>query len=488
MINSSFSRQAFSLVIGFSLLITACGEGEKQKAAGPRALPVKLQQLEPKTVVDSSEFVGTLIAHEFVQLAPKINGRILKIFANYGQAVKRNDPILLLEPTQQQEDVNAAIGNVNVQKATLDRSQADVRTAEAQRDAAQSDIATQQANIANAIANFANAQEVTKTREADLKRAQASLNLAEINYKRSKFLVETGVQPQQDLDNKTTELKNAQADVDAALKTVQAAKASAQAAQASVGAAKSALKQIQDNVRAASQRVAAAQADIKRQQGAIQQAQGQLGSTTQNLIFNRVVAPIDGIVGTITLKVGDVLQQGESFTTITNNALMEMNINVPVERVPQLRKGLTAEIINQDGSSGVVGQIGFVSPTVDQNSQSVLAKVMFPNNGTLRNNQYVRVRLIWNRQPGLLIPTSAITNVGAQKFVFVAQSDTNKADKSQLVVKQTPVTVGNIQGQSYQVLSGINAGERVVVSRILELRDGTLITDESTMTKQVVEQ
>lgn len=48
--------------------------------------------------------------------------------------------------------------------------------------------------------------------------------------------------------------------------------------------------------------------------------------------------------------------------------------------------------------------------------------------------------------------------------------------------------MGNIQGQSYQVLSGINAGEKVAVSRILELRDGAIITDESTMKKNVVEQ
>jgi multidrug efflux pump subunit AcrA (membrane-fusion protein) len=56
------------------------------------------------------------------------------------------------------------------------------------------------------------------------------------------------------------------------------------------------------------------------------------------------------------------------------------------------------------------------------------------------------------------------------------------------VVKQKPINVGNIQGQSYQVLSGINAGERVAVSRILELRDGAIIADESTMKKNVVEQ
>lgn len=487
MVNSLFSRQVFSLVLMLSLLTTACG-GEKKKAAAPRAISVKLQQVEPQTVIDSSDFVGNLVADGFVQLAPQINGRILKIFVAYGQTVKKNDPIILLEPTQQQEQVNAAVGNVNIQKANLEGSNADLRTVEAQRDAARSEIATQQANIANAIANLANSEEVTKTREADLRRTQSTLKLAEINFNRSKFLVETGVQPQQDLDNKTTELQNAKDQVDAAQKTVQATKATSQASEASINAAKAALTQSQDNLRAAEQRVSAARASINRQNAAIYQAKGQLGSTSQDLVFNRVVAPIDGIVGNIFLKIGDYVRQGENFTTLTNNSVMAMNINIPTERAAQLRNGLTAQIIQQDGKPSVTGQIRFISPTVDQNSQSILAKVFFQNDGTLRNNQYVRVRLIWNRQPGLLIPTSAITSVGAQKFVFVAEAGKPSQGEARLVAKQKPVNVGNIQDQFYQVLSGINAGEKVAVSRILELRDGALITDESSVTKKVVEQ
>jgi hypothetical protein len=125
----------------------------------------------------------------------------------------------------------------------------------------------------------------------------------------------------------------------------------------------------------------------------------------------------------------------------------------------------------------------------------VLAKVIFKNDGTLRNNQYVRVRIIWDQQPGFLIPTTAITSIGAQKFVFVARPQTADPDAkgnpstpspeqspssgNGLIAKQTPVVLGNIQGQSYQVISGVTAGERIAVSRILELRDGAAITPAS---------
>ena len=269
---------------------------------------------------------------------------------------------------------------------------------------------------------------------------------------------------------------------------MQAAKASVNANVASVKSAEAALKQAQDNLRAAQQQVAAAQADIKRQKAAIKQASGQLGVDTQQLIYNRVVAPIDGIVGNIPYKVGDVIQLGQEFTTITNNSLMEMDINVPIERISQLRKGLTAEIIKEDGSVDAVGGVEFISPTADQNAQSILTKVIFRNNGRLVNNQYVRVRLIWDRTDGVLVPTSAITVVGAQKFVFVAEKGKTPSGKTDLVVKQKPVKVGNIQGQSYQVLSGLEMGERVAVSRILELRNGIPIKEESLTRSQAVEQ
>lgn len=487
MVYPPFPRPVLSLTL-IACLLSACDNRQTQTKSPP-ALPVQLQTLEPATVIDSNEFVGILIASEFVQLAPKIDGRILKIYADFGQLVKQGDPILLLEPTQQQEQVNAAQGNVNVQRANLSATEANLRSAEAQRDAAKANVASQQANVATQQANYANAQEVLKTREADLKRAQATLNLAEINLKRAKFLVETGVQPQQDLDNKTTAFKDSQANTEAAVKTVQAAKATVQANLGSVKAAQAALRQTQENLKAAEQQVSIARANIKAQKAAIDQAQGQLGVDAQQLIYNRVVSPINGTVGSITPKVGDFLRQGENFTTITDNRQFEMNINVPVERASVLRLGLPVEMVQPDGKGGKVGRISFVSPTADQNSQSILAKVVFANDGSLRNNQYVRVRIIWDQKPGLLVPTSAVTAIGAQRFVYVAEpAKTTEKSSNRLVARQKPVTLGGIQGQSYRILSGVASGEKIVLDRILELRDDLPITAAPVPEQKAVEQ
>ncbi len=474
-------------VMLLSLLAVSCSK--PPAPPGARAVPVKLQTLDAATLIDSNDYVGVLQARQAVNLAPQINGRILKFFVEQGTNVTKGQNIVQLRPIQQQEQVNAATGNLNVQRANLDKTTADLRTNEAQRDATKAEIANSTASIATAIANAASSQEVAKTREADLRRAEAALNLAKLNYQRSVFLVKEGAQPQQDLDNKTTALKDAEANVDAARKTVDAARASLRASQASINSAKAALDQVKQNLNAADQRVAAANAVVKSQKAAIAQATGQLGSVNQDLEFNTLSAPINGQVGDFDkLRVGDFVNTGQVITTITDNQVFDLNVNIPTENQKRLRKGLPVEIIKADGSTGVSGQVTFIAPLVNQGAQAILVKMTFRNDGSLRNNQYVRVRLIWEQKPGVLVPTTAVTSLGSQKFVFVAQKGTQK-EKANLVAKQIPVTVGTIQGQSYQVLSGIKAGDRIAVTRILDLRDGRAIADTDTVTpKEPVKQ
>lgn len=463
-LRTSFSRKLLGTTLALSVLTTSCS-GQKKEAAAPPAIPVKLQALAASTVVNSTNYVGTLVARERVELSPQIQGRILSIFVNEGATVTRGTPIFLLEPLKQQEDVNAAVGNLNVQRATLSNTEASLRATQASRDASVS-------GVANSRANLANAEETLKQRDADLRKEQANLELATVNLERSKFLVKEGVRPQQDLDDKTRDIETAKANVDSASKVRDASKASRDAA-------KAALDQTIQNLKGAEEQVVASRADVDRQKAAISQAQGQLGSVNQDLLFNRVLAPIDGTVGSFDpRKVGDMVNVGEVVTTITNNQVFDLNIFIPTEYRDQLRTGIPVEVVKSDGSIGVRGQITFIASQVDPATQAIKTKVTFTNDGSLRDRQYVQVRVIWSRKPGVLIPTTAVTSLGAQKFVFVAEQGESKEGKSNLVVKQKPVQIGNIQGQAYQVISGVKAGDRIAVSQILNLRDGIPITEQ----------
>ncbi|ELS01893.1 RND family efflux transporter, MFP subunit [Xenococcus sp. PCC 7305] len=433
--SNPFAKKLLGAVFAIPLLVVGCG-GKEAQAPGARAVPVKLQTLETSTLVDSTQYVGTLEARGRVNLAPRINGRILNIFVRQGDRVTQGQPIIELEPTQQQEDVNAATQAVNVQKATLAQTQAQLGTAEADRAAA--------------------AAEVERAR-ADLQDREAEVKLAQINIERSEMLVKGGAQPQQDLDDKTRNLATTVAQRDSR---------------------KEALNSSIKSLDAAQKRVEQAVASIESQQAAVRQAESELGSVSQNLAFNTINAPISGIVGSFSQKkVGDFVNTGEQITTITDNQLFYLNISIPTEFRSQLKAGLPVKIIKKDGTDGITGRMTFISPEVDQDTQSILTKVTFQNDGSLRDREYVQVKVIWQENPGVLVPTRAVTTLGGQSFVYVAAP--GESEETELVAKQQPIKVGTIQGQAYQVISGVAKGDRIAVTRILDLKDGTPITDAS---------
>ena len=439
-----FSKKILGAVFAIPWLLGGCGGGEvESQAAGARAVPVKLETLETATLIDSTEYVGTLEAQGRVNLAPRINGRILRIFVNQGERVSRGEAIIELEPTQQQEDVNAASQAVNVEKARLGQVQAELKASEANRARAAAEV---------------------EAARADLQDAKAQVTLAEINMKRSKMLVEGGARALQNLDDTTRELDGSIAQRDSRQETLNASLRSLQAAE----------RQVDQSL-----------ANIDSQKAVVRQAEAQLGSVGQDLAFNTINAPIGGIVGSFDeKKVGDFVDIGEQITTITNNQNFNLNIGIPTEYRSRLKLGLPVEIVNGDGSPGVTGKITYIAPLVNQNTQSILTKVSFPNDSSLRDREYVRVKVIWDKKPGLLVPTTAITRLGSQKFVFVAEQGESPEGEETLVAEQKPIQVGSIQGQSYQIISGVEEGDKIAVTRILDLKDGTPITEESLTSEQ----
>ncbi|MEA5536146.1 efflux RND transporter periplasmic adaptor subunit [Crocosphaera sp. XPORK-15E] len=446
------SQKWLGTILMISSLVTGCGT-ETPQATAPQALPVQLQTLQTATLVNSSAFVGYLEARQRVDLAPsRTNGRIVSILVGEGDTVRQGQRLIEIEPQQQKEQLAAATGSLNVARADLRAAEAEFRQREAERDQAR-------ANVENARATLAGT-------EADVQRVEAELILAEKNFGRAKFLESEDVVTKESLDEATRTLNATQSQLKSQKKTRDA---SAQA-----------LKAAQQNFVAAERRVDQSFANVDSRQSAITQAQGQQGSTAVTLDYNFLTSPINGVVGAFnTHKIGDNVNVGETITTVTDNQVFFLNVNIPTENRDRIKKGLPVEIIKTDGSPGVRGSITFIASLVEQNAQSILVKMTFPNDGSLRDRQYVRARVIWDTQPGVLVPTTAVTSLGGQKFVYVAQEGKSK---DSLIAKQIPVKVGAIQGQSYQVISGVKPGDRIAVSRILDLKDGRPIISQDVTT------
>ncbi|HWF85947.1 MAG TPA: efflux RND transporter periplasmic adaptor subunit [Vicinamibacterales bacterium] len=208
-----------------------------------------------------------------------------------------------------------------------------------------------------------------------------------------------------------------------------------------------------------------AEADLQSLQAQVQQQQVQLRYYT-------VAAPTAGIVGDVPVRVGNQVSLTTMLTTIDQNETLEVYVSVPIERAPELKIGLPLQIRNSEEQELATSKISFVSPHVDDQTQTVLVKGQVKNDGSLRASQFVRARIIWKVANGLLIPVTAVLRINGQFFAFVAESAGGK-----LVAKQRAVKVGEIVGDDYVVLDGLKPGERVVVSGAQKLADGAPIAE-----------
>jgi RND family efflux transporter MFP subunit len=192
------------------------------------------------------------------------------------------------------------------------------------------------------------------------------------------------------------------------------------------------------------------------------------GTQKEQLGYYEIRAPFNGVVGDIPVHVGDYVSPTTILTTVDENADLEAYIYVPTERAGQIRKGLPVEILDTAGHTLAKSKISFLSPQVDNGLQSILAKAEIPRTAEiLRNQQLVKARVTWSTAPAPVIPILAVSLVGGQSFVFVAAQHGNG-----YTAHQVPVTLGETVGNTYPVLAGLKAGDKVITSGLQFLQEG----------------
>ena len=217
------------------------------------------------------------------------------------------------------------------------------------------------------------------------------------------------------------------------------------------------------------------QQDLDQSKSALENAEAQLHSLDAQveeqqvqLHYYRVVAPADGVVGDIPVRVGDRVTTTTVLTTVDKPGSLEAYIYVPIERSSQLKMGLPVQIVDSAGKVMAESRISFISPEVDNTTQAVLVKASIANHqDQLRTLQFIRARIVWGTHEGPVVPVLAVSRVGGQYFAFLAEPEGGK-----LVAHQQPLQLGDMVGNDYVVIDGIKPGDKIVVSGTQFLVDG----------------
>jgi RND family efflux transporter MFP subunit len=201
----------------------------------------------------------------------------------------------------------------------------------------------------------------------------------------------------------------------------------------------------------------------------------QVNTQKVELHYYGVSSPMDGIVGDIPVHMGDRVGVTTLLTTVDEPGALEAYIYVPVDRSRSLKVGLPVKLLNEVGELLANTTITFVSPQVDSETQTVLAKAAVPNSRTkLRISQQARVQVTWGRREGATIPFLNVTRINGQYFVFVAENSGKGA-----VARQKLVKIGDNVGNDVEVLEGIKPGDHLIISGTQFLQDGAPVTEQA---------
>ncbi|MBW4441282.1 MAG: efflux RND transporter periplasmic adaptor subunit [Plectolyngbya sp. WJT66-NPBG17] len=428
----NFTYTLFPFLVTVSLL-SACRPTEpKANASQAKGVPVKIENVKSSIVDNTEEFNASLESRQSVTLKPRIEGQISRIFVRAGDAVKEGTLILQIDPRQQA---------------------ANTQGSQASADSALAGVASARSGVASARATMENAKATLKAFEADRVARDADVKFNRQQYDRFAKLYRAGAASKQLLEQYENGLRAARANLTAVDARIQAQKAEIDSKNADI---------------------TARQADVSRAQRGYQQAQATTEGQQVELQYFRITAPFTGTVGDLPVKEGDFVNTSSPLATLTQNNSLEVNIAISTEKVKRMQAGTRVDLINAQGQQVGSSRVFMISPKVNSETQTVQVKALVDNAaGGLRAEQQIRARVVWERSPSLLIPTTAISRIAGQDFVYVAEQS-----EAGLVAKQKPVKLGVIRGNDQQVIEGLTASDKIVVTGLGKITDGAPIMNE----------
>jgi membrane fusion protein, multidrug efflux system len=296
--------------------------------------------------------------------------------------------------------------------------------------------------LAQARAQLSQAQAGLVQAESQLTSAEANQHKAQLDEDRYVPLAKQEAITQQDLDNARQNNQSLKAQVGAAKAQVETAKAQIEAARAGVTSAAAALE-----------------------------------TAKVNLGFTRLISPIDGVAGTATVQVGNLVgPAGNAVTTVSTLDPIKANFTVSEQEYLSLARDealhrLQLELVLADGSvHPQKGRFSFADRQVDPTTGAIQLTGLFPNTGnTLRPGQYAKVRAaIGVRNGALLVPQRAITDTQGTYTVAIVNPNNT--------IRFAAVRVGDRVGSNWIVEEGVKPGERVVTDGLFHIAPGVTVT------------
>ena len=523
-------KRRFGPLAGFALIVLLFLFGLVPKLRSHAALVAETHQqttaapeveiVTPHMASDDNLLLsGDIQAISATSVQARASGYVSKLYVDIGSHVKAGQVLAEIESPdadQQSAQANAdtaksratvgqSVANVAKSQAgvaqsesELVRQKAAIKQAQAALAGARAKVAQARAEEAGAKAKLAQSRHAVETQNAGLAQADSQYELARVTAKRYADLLKDGFVAQQDYDQAAATLKTTAANVQAAQanihasqsdvaaseqgvaaasSVVDAARSDQDAAQANVAAAVADYQSLLTNVSASRATVQASQADVAASQAAVSSSEANARRYAVLSAFKRVVAPFDGVITARNVDIGALVTPGTNIaagsTTPTSGLFgiartdtLRIFINLPQTYYQSVKPGSKARVLIQELPNTVFeGTVQQSSGALNSGSRTLLTEIRLPNpGGVLLPGMYAQVQLPSGDGHATLRAPADVLKVDAQG-VRVAVVD------PQMHVHFRNVTLGRDFGAEVEIVSGLNATDRMVANPADELKE-----------------
>ena len=198
-------------------------------------------------------------------------------------------------------------------------------------------------------------------------------------------------------------------------------------------------------------------------------AEAQAASAEDRLATTTLRAPAAGVISRRHLQAGDRADFGKPVFDLVDSRVLQLTASVPVEHYRELRIGRAVTLlVSQMDSQQVTGRISRINPSVDAATRQIQIYVDIPNgSGRLVGGLFASGRVVVQEVSGVAVPRSAVRTEGDGRTSVVYVVVSGKLARRVVAVGVTDQDAGLVQ-----IVSGVQAGEQVVVGPVEGLTDG----------------
>jgi membrane fusion protein (multidrug efflux system) len=282
---------------------------------------------------DDAEIDGDISA-----VSTRVLGTVSAVAIVDNQRVHTGDLIATLDPRDFDQALARARAGLAQAEAQLKAEQPNVAITKVTN---KSSIATSNDGVATAQADLASTERDLARTEAQVLQAQAGDRYAQVESQRSAYLLGLGAVPQSDLDQHTSAADATSANVLALQQAAMAARKMVDERRAKLASASALLAEARDN---APQTLEVREANTAMREAAVLSARAELGQAELNREYTQILAPVDGVVGSKSVNVGDHVQPGQQLAGITQMVHLWVTANFRESQLRQMHPGQPVKI------------------------------------------------------------------------------------------------------------------------------------------------